>query len=164
MDQSNYQRPCTLVVRKKTRPPVKAPYTFPSPSQPTLELAKTIQKTCPLLGDCTRHTPSDNGLTGTVAACQVRRTFSRRTPGRSSSTRRWKRGLAGGGEACRSKMAQRLWPTCPALKGVRLQPGRGHPGHAPPSTPSLVQLQALTLCILTATLCNDAYYPHLTAG
>lgn len=30
--------------------------------------------------------------------------------------------------------------------------------------PALMQLQALTLCILTVTLCNEAYYPHFAAG
>lgn len=66
-------------------------------------------------------------------------------------------------------MAQRRWLTRPALKGVRLQPGGGGGGEDTLGMPllphpALMQLQALILCILTVTLCNEAYYPHFAAG
>lgn len=59
------------------------------------------------------------------------------------------RGLAGLGEAIRSKAAQRRWPTSPALKGARLQPGEV----APWAWPSFHAR-------LKVASCTNSSYPH----
>lgn len=132
----------------------------PPPSQPTLKLGKTTEMTCSFWGDCTRHTPSDNGLTGTLSACQSGG-LSAEGPLAGAQVQ----GIDRGASQEQGKPAGQSWPRG-AGSHTRTERGqaaaRGE--DTPHSTPSSTWLQALTLCTLTVTLCNETYESHFTAG